>query len=82
MGASGYTGLRTLGQVPITVAGRTSSHPAMISEEAHFDVVLGRSWIERMNVKCVTVLLSRIVSSQKVIMKTDDTGSTRTTRPS
>lgn len=53
MGASGYTGLRTLGQVPITVAGRTSSHPAMISEEAHFDVVLGRSWIERMNVKCV-----------------------------
>jgi hypothetical protein len=28
----------------------------MISEEAHFDVVLGRSWVERMNVKWVSRL--------------------------
>lgn len=50
MGA-GYTGLCTLGKIDITVAGRTASHQAMISEEAHFDVVLGRQWVERMNVK-------------------------------
>ncbi|RSH89657.1 hypothetical protein EHS25_002208 [Saitozyma podzolica] len=51
MGHAGYAGLRTLGNVPITVAGRTMSHPAMINEEMHFDVVLGRTWVEKMNVK-------------------------------
>lgn len=51
MGSSGYTGLQNLGQVAITVAGRTAHHSAMMSEEAHFDVVLGRQWVERMNVK-------------------------------
>lgn len=51
MGHGGYAGLRTLGNVPITVAGRTMSHPAMINEEMHFDVVLGRTWVEKMNVK-------------------------------
>jgi hypothetical protein len=51
MGSSGYTGLKTLGSIPITVGSRTVSHQAMINEEMHFDVVLGRSWVERMNVK-------------------------------
>jgi hypothetical protein len=49
--AGGYTGLCSLGKVAITVAGRTATHPAMVSEEAHFDVVLGRQWVERMNIK-------------------------------
>ncbi|CAD6568933.1 MAG: hypothetical protein TREMPRED_004882 [Tremellales sp. Tagirdzhanova-0007] len=51
MGASGYTGLKTLGAIPITVGSRTQSHPALINEEQHFDVVLGRSWLEKMGIK-------------------------------
>ncbi|KAK4685688.1 hypothetical protein P7C73_g4457, partial [Tremellales sp. Uapishka_1] len=51
MGGSGYAGLKTLGNVSITVGGKTASHPAFINEESHFDVVLGRSWIEKMGVK-------------------------------
>jgi len=51
MGSSGYAGLKTLGMVPITVGSKTVSHPVYISEENHFDVVLGRSWLEKMGVK-------------------------------
>jgi len=51
MGAAGYTGLKTLGPVSITVGSRTATHPAYINEEEHFDVVLGRSWLEKMGVK-------------------------------
>ncbi|KAL7419574.1 hypothetical protein Q5752_005486 [Cryptotrichosporon argae] len=50
-GLGGYVGLVSLGTVPITVAGRTMSHPVMMSEEPHFDVVLGRQWVERALVK-------------------------------
>ena len=55
MGAAGYTGLKALGNVPITVGSRTEYHPALINEEQHFDVVLGRTWLEKMNVKWVNV---------------------------
>ena len=51
MGAAGYTGLKTLGPISITVGTRTQSHPAFVNEEEHFDVVLGRSWLEKMGVK-------------------------------
>lgn len=51
MGSSGYTGLKTLGNVPITVGSKTALHTALVNEEEHFDVVLGRQWLERMNVK-------------------------------
>jgi len=51
MGGAGYTGLKVIGQVSITVAGKTQKHQAMVSEEEHFDVVLGRTWVERMNIK-------------------------------
>jgi hypothetical protein len=51
MGSFGYTGLKTLGNVPITVGSRTGHHQALISEEQHFDVILGRQWLERMAVK-------------------------------
>ncbi|WOO82821.1 uncharacterized protein LOC62_04G006307 [Vanrija pseudolonga] len=50
-GHAGYSGLQMLGSVPITVGSRTAYHPAMLSEEQHFDVVLGRTWLERMNIK-------------------------------
>jgi hypothetical protein len=51
MGAGGYTGMKTLGNVTITVGSKTASHPAFITEEEHFDVVLGRQWLERMAIK-------------------------------
>ncbi|WVQ76934.1 hypothetical protein IAR50_006613 [Cryptococcus sp. DSM 104548] len=47
----GYAGIRTIGQVPITVGSRTALHAAYLTEEKHFDVVLGRSWMEKMGVK-------------------------------
>jgi hypothetical protein len=53
MGARGYTGLKSIGLVPITVAGKTQKHMTMVSEEEHFDVVLGRAWVEKMNIKSV-----------------------------
>jgi len=53
MGSSGYTGLKSLGNIPITVGSRTGLQPALISEEQHFDVVLGRSWLEKMVIKWV-----------------------------
>lgn len=43
--------MKTIGPVPITVGSKTASHPAFVNEESHFDVVLGRQWLERMNVK-------------------------------
>lgn len=51
MGTYGYTGLKALGNVSITVGGKTALHPAMISEEHHFDVTLGRQWLEKVGVK-------------------------------
>ena len=51
MGAGGYTGLKTLGNISITVGKKTASHAAFIAEEEHFDVVLGRSWTEKMHIK-------------------------------
>lgn len=50
-GTGAYTGLKPLGNVPITVGSRTANHNVMMSEEQHFDVVLGRSWVEKMNIK-------------------------------
>ncbi|ODN75599.1 hypothetical protein L202_06718 [Cryptococcus amylolentus CBS 6039] len=47
----GYAGIRTIGQIPITVGSRTALHAAYLTEEKHFDVVLGRSWMEKMGVK-------------------------------
>lgn len=51
MGTYGYAGLVNLGQLPITVGSKTQKHTVMISEEANFDVVLGRSWMEKMAIK-------------------------------
>jgi len=51
MGTYGYAGLVNLGQLPITVGSKTAKHTVMISEETNFDVVLGRSWMEKMGIK-------------------------------
>ncbi|WWC85487.1 uncharacterized protein L201_000351 [Kwoniella dendrophila CBS 6074] len=51
MGTFGYTGLKIIGNVDITVGTKTQSHQAYLSEENHFDVILGRSWLERMAIK-------------------------------
>jgi hypothetical protein len=51
MGSKGYTGLKVLGNISITVGSKTGTHLAMISEEEHFDVVLGRVWLEMTGIK-------------------------------
>lgn len=51
MGAYGYAGLVNVGKLPITVGSRTEKHTVMISEEVNFDVVLGRSWMEKMGIR-------------------------------
>jgi uncharacterized membrane protein len=51
VGVGGYSGLQILGNVPITVGSRTGIHTVMLSEEPHFDIILGRAWIEKMNIK-------------------------------
>lgn len=43
--------MKILGDVSITVGKKTASHKAFIAEEEHFDVVLGRSWMEKMHIK-------------------------------
>jgi hypothetical protein len=51
MGTAGYAGLVNLGQMPIKVGSKTMRHTIMLSEEAHFDVVLGRAWMEKAGIK-------------------------------
>ncbi|WVR03225.1 hypothetical protein IAU60_000216 [Kwoniella sp. DSM 27419] len=51
MGSFGYTGLKSIGTVDITIGSKTAAHQAYLSEENHFDVILGRQWLERMAIK-------------------------------
>lgn len=46
-------GLHThpLGEWPVTLGSTTTTHQVYLSEESHFDVVLGRSFMERRSVK-------------------------------
>ncbi|KZO97939.1 hypothetical protein CALVIDRAFT_562817 [Calocera viscosa TUFC12733] len=53
-GKFGYSGLVSLGQWPITLGARTVSCPVYLSEEAHFDVVLGRSFWEKRGIRIDT----------------------------
>ncbi|RDX56496.1 hypothetical protein OH76DRAFT_392061 [Lentinus brumalis] len=50
-GYYGYGGLVNLGKWPITVGRTRSTHPVYLSEESHFDVVLGRSFVEHRQIK-------------------------------
>ena len=42
---------RSIGKWPITVGRTKTTHSVYLSEESHFDVVLGRSFIEARSVK-------------------------------
>ena len=43
--------LDSLGKWPITVGRTRTSHAVYLSEESHFDVVLGRSFVERRQIR-------------------------------
>ncbi|KAI0807723.1 hypothetical protein C8Q74DRAFT_1228907 [Fomes fomentarius] len=50
-GHYGYSGLVNLGKWPIAVGRTRTQHSVYLSEESHFDVVLGRSFVERRQIK-------------------------------
>ncbi|TBU35691.1 hypothetical protein BD311DRAFT_680177 [Dichomitus squalens] len=50
-GHYGYNGLVNLGKWPITVGRTRSTHSVYLSEETHFDVILGRSFVEHRQIK-------------------------------
>jgi hypothetical protein len=50
-GNYGYSGLVNIGKLPITVGKTKTTHAVYLSEESHFDVVLGRSFMEKRQIK-------------------------------
>jgi len=50
-GHYGYGGLVNIGTWPVTVGKTKTTHTVYLSEESHFDVVLGRSFMEKRQVK-------------------------------
>jgi len=50
-GHYGYSGLVNIGKLPITVGKTKTTHAVFLSEESHFDVVLGRSFMEKRQIK-------------------------------
>ncbi|KAF9819766.1 hypothetical protein IEO21_01857 [Rhodonia placenta] len=50
-GHYGYGGLVNIGKWPVTVGKTKTTHSVYLSEESHFDVVLGRSFMELRQVK-------------------------------
>ncbi|KAH8117316.1 hypothetical protein DFH11DRAFT_1574366 [Phellopilus nigrolimitatus] len=50
-GLYGYGGLVNIGQWPVTVGKTKTVHSVYLSEETHFDCILGRSFMERRGVK-------------------------------
>ncbi|KAH9063492.1 hypothetical protein EDB87DRAFT_1604029 [Lactarius vividus] len=50
-GHYGYSGLVNIGKWPVTVGKTKTTHAVYLSEESHFDVVLGRSFMEKRQVK-------------------------------
>ncbi|KAA1469564.1 hypothetical protein DENSPDRAFT_816639 [Dentipellis sp. KUC8613] len=50
-GYYGYGGLVNIGKWPITVGNTKTIHSVYLSEESHFDVVLGRSFMEKRQIK-------------------------------
>lgn len=59
-GYYGYTGLISIGEWPITLGSTTTRHAVYLSEETHFDVVLGRSFMERRGVKTDLIDLTSV----------------------
>jgi len=50
-GHYGYGGLVNIGNWPVTVGRTRTTHTVFLSEESHFDVILGRSFMEKRQVK-------------------------------
>lgn len=50
-GHYGYGGLVNIGNWPVTVGRTRTSHTVYLSEESHFDCILGRSFMEKRQVK-------------------------------
>lgn len=50
-GHYGYSGLVNIGKWPLTVGRTKTLHSVYLSEESHFDVVLGRSFMEMRQIK-------------------------------
>ncbi|PCH37871.1 hypothetical protein WOLCODRAFT_114360 [Wolfiporia cocos MD-104 SS10] len=50
-GHYGYGGLVNIGKWPVTVGRTKTTHSVYLSEESHFDVVLGRSFMEYRQIK-------------------------------
>lgn len=51
----------SIGQWPIAVGRKVTTLPVYLSEETHFDVVLGRSFMERRGVKIDPTDLTNVV---------------------
>ncbi|KAB5595634.1 hypothetical protein CTheo_872 [Ceratobasidium theobromae] len=60
-GMYGFNGLVHIGRWPITVGRTTTQHDVYLSEETHFDVVLGRAFMERRAVITDLVDLTKVV---------------------
>lgn len=50
-----------VGEWPITLGSTTTRHAVYLSEENHFDVVLGRSFMERRSVKTDNMDLTNVI---------------------
>ncbi|KAG8746907.1 hypothetical protein FRC10_003078 [Ceratobasidium sp. 414] len=60
-GLYGFNGLVHIGRWPITLGRTTTEHDVYLSEETHFDVVLGRAFMERRAVATDLVDLTKVV---------------------
>lgn len=60
-GLYGFNGLVHIGRWPITVGRTTTQHDVYLSEESHFDVVLGRAFMERRAVTTDLVDMTKVV---------------------
>lgn len=50
-GWMGYGGLVNMGQIPITLGTKTTTHTVYLAEENQFDVILGRAFMEARRVQ-------------------------------
>lgn len=55
-------GVSSIGQWPITVGKTKTIHSVFLSEESHFDCILGRSFMERRGIKTDPTDLTNVVS--------------------
>jgi len=60
-GHYGYGGLVNIGQWPLTLGRTTTNHAVFLSEETHFDVVLGRAFMERRGIKTDPLDLTSVI---------------------